>query len=193
MRTSSLYVSPSSIISDNRQSSYLSTKKKYKPVAQKVRPIVAGLPDHFRIIRCIEGDPLKDMPPLNPHPPIFKPTPRYNLECKNIIDQNHPGNFLWPQEQDLMHDFIRNQQAGFAWTENKRGRFRPNFFPLIEFPVIPHTLWVEHNIPIPPGLYEQICEMLKKKIEAGVYESLNSSYHLRWFCVAKKDAKSLRI
>ncbi|KAF8228808.1 hypothetical protein L208DRAFT_1485388 [Tricholoma matsutake] len=131
------------------------------------------------------------MPPLNPHPPIFEPTPRYNLERKSIIDRNNPGNFLWPQEQDLMHDFIRNQQVGFAWTKNKQGRFQPNFFPPIEFPVIPHTPWVKHNIPIPPGLYEQICEMLKKKIEAGVYESSNLSYRSRWFCIAKKDAKSL--
>ncbi|KAF8226199.1 hypothetical protein L208DRAFT_1502036, partial [Tricholoma matsutake] len=49
------------------------------------------------------------------------------------------------------------------------------------------------NIPIPPGLYEQICEMLKKKIKAGVYESSNLSYRSRWFCVVKKDAKLLQI
>jgi hypothetical protein len=34
--------------------------------------------------------------------------------------------------------------------------------------------------------------MLKKKIEAGVYEPSNSSYRSRWFCVTKKDGKSLR-
>jgi hypothetical protein len=33
--------------------------------------------------------------------------------------------------------------------------------------------------------------MIKKKIEAGVYEPSNSSYRSRWFCVMKKDGKSL--
>ena len=33
--------------------------------------------------------------------------------------------------------------------------------------------------------------MLKKKIDAGVYEPLNSSYQLCWFCVMKKDSKAL--
>ena len=34
---------------------------------------------------------------------------------------------------------------------------------------------------------------MKKKIDAGVFEPSNSSYRSRWFCVAKKDGKSLRI
>jgi hypothetical protein len=34
--------------------------------------------------------------------------------------------------------------------------------------------------------------MIKKKIEAGVYEPSNSSYRSCWFCVTKKDGKSLR-
>jgi len=35
--------------------------------------------------------------------------------------------------------------------------------------------------------------MIKRKIDAGVYEPFNSSYQSRWFCVIKKDRKSLRI
>jgi len=35
--------------------------------------------------------------------------------------------------------------------------------------------------------------MIKRKIDAGVYEPSNSSYQSRWFCVIKKDGKSLRI
>ena len=34
---------------------------------------------------------------------------------------------------------------------------------------------------------------MKRKIEAGVYEPSNASYRSRWFCVVKKDGKSLRI
>ena len=35
------------------------TKKKYKPVAKKVKPVIANLPGQYRIIRVIQGDPLK--------------------------------------------------------------------------------------------------------------------------------------
>src|SRR5882762_8536895 len=42
------------------------TKKKYKPVAQKVRPITTSLPERFRIIRKIRGDPLASISELSP-------------------------------------------------------------------------------------------------------------------------------
>lgn len=48
--------------------SVLATKK-YKPVTLKVKPLLGDLPDKFRIVRDIKGDPLVGMPELNPHPP----------------------------------------------------------------------------------------------------------------------------
>jgi hypothetical protein len=51
--------------------------------------------------------------------------------------------------------------------------------------------WVQCNILIPPGIFEEVCEMIKKKIEAGVYGPSKLSYRSRWFCVTKKDGKSL--
>ncbi|KAG5730113.1 hypothetical protein E4T56_gene1873 [Termitomyces sp. T112] len=68
--------------------------KKYKPVARKVKPVLGTSPEEFRIARCITGDPLADMPQLDPNPPDFKPTGRYTAECKEIIDQAHGGGFL---------------------------------------------------------------------------------------------------
>src|SRR6202789_1576358 len=193
MLSSSIY-SPSNIsTSDSIYPTLAASKKKHKPVAQKIRPVVADLPNQFCIIRKITGNPLVDMPNLNPRPPPFSPTPRYSLQHKAIIDKNHPGDFLWPKERLLMHDFIRNHDTGFAWTDNERGSFRPDFFPPLEFPIIPHTPWVERNIPIPPGIYEEVCDIIKKKLEAGVYEHSNSSYRSRWFGVVKKDGKALRL
>ena len=46
---------------------------------------------------------------------------------------------------------------------------------------------------MPPGLYPEVCRIIKSKLEAGVYELLNSSYRSRWFCVLKKDGKSLTL
>ena len=82
---------------------------------------------------------------------------------------------------------------GFAWTDAERSHFREDFFPPVDIPVVPHTPWVQRNIPIPPGIYKEVCALIKKKIDAGVFEPSNSSYRSRWFCVVKKDGKSLRI
>jgi hypothetical protein len=38
--------------------------KKYKPVARKIRPVATELPERYRIVRNIKGDPLKDLPAL---------------------------------------------------------------------------------------------------------------------------------
>jgi hypothetical protein len=83
---------------DSTYPMFVATKKKYKPIAQKVRPVIAKLPDHFRIIRNIVSNPLANMPKLNPHPSPFAPSPHYSLERKAIVDKNHPGDFLWPEE-----------------------------------------------------------------------------------------------
>ncbi|ETW82378.1 hypothetical protein HETIRDRAFT_314923, partial [Heterobasidion irregulare TC 32-1] len=41
-------------------------------------------------------------------------------------------------------------------------------------------------MPIPPGIYDEVCRLIKTKIAAGVYEPSNSSYRSRWFTVVKK-------
>src|SRR3984957_12396814 len=92
-----------------------------------------------------------------------------------------------------MHDFMRRQDRGFAWNDSQRGRFRTDFFPPVEFPLVPHVPWIQKNIPIPPGLYDEVCALIIRKMDAGVYEPSNSSYRSRWFCVVKKGGKSLRI
>ena len=68
--------------------------KKYKPVAQKVRPIIGNLPSRFRIVRNIIGDPLTDLPRLSPLPPRFRLTGRYSEERKQIVDKIHDDEFL---------------------------------------------------------------------------------------------------
>ena len=196
------FLDPLSVLAPSRTGSVASvptftatkkpTKKKYKPVALKVRPVLGELPDKFRIIRNIIGDPLKDLPILDPNPPLFKPCGRYTQERKELFDKNNAG-FLLPAERELLHDFMRLHQDAFAWNDTERGHFREDFFPPVDIPVVPHKPWVQRNIPIPPGLFEEVCKVLQRKIAAGVFEPSNSSYRSRWFCVVKKDGTSLRI
>ena len=151
-------------------------KRKYKPVALKTRPVITSLPERFRIIRDIRGDPLASIPALSPVPPPFVPTGRYTDERHDIIDSVHPAGFLWPSERALMHHFMCLQNEGFAWDDSERGRFRDDFFPPVEVPIVDHKPWVLRNIPIPPGIYHEVCALIRRKIAAGVYEPSNSSY-----------------
>jgi hypothetical protein len=69
---------------------------------------------------------------------------------------------------------------------------KKEYFSDYIMPIIPHTPWEFKNIPIPPRIRNKVIEMLKSKIEAGVYEPSQSSYRGWWFCVLKKNG-TLRI
>ena len=166
---------------------------KYKPVALKVRPVFDALPEGYRIERNITGDPLEGMTEFSPHPKEFVPTGRYTQERKEHMDKVHGGEFLQGDERALVHNILMEFNGAFAWDDSECGSFKTEFFPPIVMPVVPHTPWVLKNIPIPPGIYDEVCKIIKKKIDAGVYEPSNSAYRSRWFCVIKKDGKSLRL
>jgi len=95
-------------------------KKKYKPVALKVKPVITELPEQYQIHRHIKGDPLQGIPTLNLTPPPFTPTGRYTLERRDKVDRNH-GDFLWDEECALMHNFMCQQNRAFAWNDTEKG------------------------------------------------------------------------
>jgi hypothetical protein len=84
---------------------------------------------------------------------------------------------------------MMEQEKAFTWDNSKRGSFKAEFFPPIEILTVAHEPWIQKNIPIPPGIYDEVCEMICTKIHAGVYEPSNSSYQSQWFCVTKKDGQ----
>ena len=162
---------------------------KYKPVAKKVKSVSVTLPEEFHMTQKIVGDPLVDMPSLSPHPPNFTPTGCYDEAARDIIDANHPGSFLLPEERKLLHHFMMVFERGFAWDESQKGSFCEDFFPLIKIPVIPHVPWVLCNIPILPGIYNNVVKIIRDKITTSTYEPSSSSYRSRWFTVLKKNGK----
>ncbi|KAJ3552416.1 hypothetical protein NP233_g12890 [Leucocoprinus birnbaumii] len=153
--------------------------KKYKPVALKVKPVLGELPERFRIVRDIKGNPLVNLPELPVRPPEFEPEGRYTLKRKEKLDLVHSEDFLWPEERKVMHWLIAKQNQAFAWDDTERGKFKEEYFPPVDIPTVPHTPWVERSFRIPPGIYDEVCKIIKRKIDAGVYEPLNSSYRSR--------------
>ena len=122
-------LSTCTISSNDAPLATFAAKKKYKPVARKVRPILDTLPLRFRIERNIIGDPLADLPTLSPHPPPFTLCGRYTEERRAKMDDLHSTDFLWPTERELLHHFVSLQNKGFAWDDSERGHFREDFFP----------------------------------------------------------------
>ena len=157
-----------------------------------MKPIATSLPEEFRIVRKIPGDPLAEMPELPTNPPEFTPGKRYTQERMEKMQVND-DQFLWPEEEKLVHWLIKAQEQGFAWTEDEKGKFSEEYFEPVVIPTVEHIPWVLKNIPILKGIYNQVIEVIKDKIRAGVYEPSNSSYRSRWFCVLKKDKKALRL
>ena len=166
-------------------------KKKYKPVALKTHPVFSMLPSKFCIERNIIGDPLTNIPTIPPILPPFSPRGCYTEERWNKTDNLHPPGFLWPIKCDLLHHFMSLQNKGFAWDDSECGHFCEDFFPPVEIPIIAHTPWVQRNILIPPGIYNQVCKIIRTKMDTGVYERSNSLYCSRWFCIAKKEADTI--
>jgi hypothetical protein len=133
---------------------FLSAKKKYQSIDEKVHPAIGNLPNKFRIERDIISNPLDDLPVLDPDSPPFITTDFYTLAQQPQPNPNYPGSFWWPAEKDLMHCFMLAYALGFTWSKGKLGSFRFDFFLLIDFPITPHTPWVEHIFPPFPRYYQ---------------------------------------
>ena len=83
-------------------------------------------------------------------------------------------------------------ESGLAWTEDEKGRFCNNYFTPVKIPAIEHVPWIHKNIPIPYRILDDVIQIFKDKLAAGVYEPSDASYRSRFFCVKKKNG-SLRL
>ena len=163
----------------------------YKKAAKKVHPVAASLPEDFRITRQRPEDPIISLPRLPTNPPYFIPGLRLTQERLDAMNINK-YKFLWPEEERLAQHVLKTNEHALAWTEAERGRFRDDYLAPVKIPTIAHTPWVHKNIPIPTGIMDEVIDLFKWKVAAGVYEPSDASYRSRWFCVKKKNG-SLRI
>ena len=163
----------------------------YKKVANKTRPVATTLPENFRILRREHPDPLRALVPLPTHPPPFTPTGRITRDRREQMPIDR--GFLLPEEVKLVEWIVCEHESAFAWTDEERGAFDPEYFAPIEIPHIAHIPWVLRQGPIPRGILDDVTKIIENKWRSGVYEPSSSSYNSRWFCVFKKDGKSLRL
>src|SRR5882724_11658259 len=130
------------------------------------------LPEQHCILHCIPSDPLISLPVFPKHPPDFIPSENFTEERRDKMKINLLG-FLWLEEEKLVLLLIKAQEV-IAWDPTKCGNFRKHYFEPIIIPTVPHMPWVKHNIPIPPGIYDEVIRIIKEKIKIGIYERSNS-------------------
>jgi hypothetical protein len=163
----------------------------YKRVDKKIKPVSTTFSPDYEIRRTIPEDPLKTLQELPTHPPDFQPSQRLTKECLELLELNNQGYLSAEEEKLFAHIMYLNQEA-LAFEDAEHGTFKDSYFSPYKIPMVPHTPWEYKNMPIPPGLLTKVIEVLKLKMDAGVYEPCQSSYRSRWFCVLKKNGK-LRI
>lgn len=96
---------------------FISSKKKYKSVATKTRPVKAMLSEEFCIQHNIPGDPINTLPELHPIPPSFSSIGCYMHEQCNLFQQAHDSDFLLSTEKDLLNYFMTIHRHVFAWED----------------------------------------------------------------------------
>jgi len=176
----------STIVENFKDNMELKAFTAYKRVAQKVHPVSGTFPQEARVYRQFPHNPLDTLQPLPTKPPEFRPTERMTSEHMDSLNVNGVG-FLSEEEEKLFKHILVTNEATFPFEEKDRGILRRDYFSDYIMPTVPHTPWEYKNIPIPPGIRDKVIEMLKSKVDAGVYEASQSSYRCRWFCVAKKN------
>ncbi|KIY44935.1 hypothetical protein FISHEDRAFT_9230, partial [Fistulina hepatica ATCC 64428] len=141
----------------------------YKPVAKRTIPVSGTMPPGISVKRTMPEDPLITLPHITANPPEFEPTAKLTRECMDSIKINESG-FLWPEEVKLFQHILKLNEATLAFEESDRGTLKESYFSPYIYPLILHTPWEYKNIPIPPGIASKVAELLRSKIEAGVYE-----------------------
>ena len=165
---------------------------KYKGVDKKVKPVNQPMPQDIN--PPLERPPLSRDPyhtPLTPHPPEFMETGRITEERLTQVNFG-PNGWLWKEELKLMKHVIKLREKAIAFCEEERGILKHSYGKPYRIPVVEHEPWQQKPIPIPKPIKPDFVELVRKRIQTGLYEQSTSSYSSPVFCVLKQNGK-LRI
>ena len=164
---------------------------RYKKVEDWIQPVPATMPEDIKVQCTFPRSPLNNLPALPKHAPEFIPTEKLSSEQMEKLNiDNNPH--MTEEEQHLLRHVLAINERSIAFTEDERGTFQQDYFTDYKIPVVAHTPWMDRNIPLPLAQHEEIIQLLKEKMETGVYEKAQSSYRSWWFRIQKKGG-GLRI
>lgn len=125
----------------------------------------------------ISRRPLAMLPLLSAWPLTFTPTKKLtqeNIEALGILYSE----FLWMEEKNLVLHCLANNEKALAWDELEKGKIREDYFEPVKIPTIEHTPWAKCNIPIPPGITDNVMAIICNKVASGIYEPSISLFRL---------------
>ena len=172
---------------EKSKSSPLSTKRKYKPVHRKVRPVPTYMPNP-------EAQQFLDIPAPVPtilptHPPDYRTLhfgSRVSRERLELMLGKIEPNTLTAEEINLLVFVVTKCEMAFAFVYAEKGTFSRQYYPDYKIPTIEHMPWQENPLLIPLAILNDVRKVIKEQEEAGRFEPTTSSYCSSMFAVAKK-------
>ena len=176
---------------------------KYKKVGKKVKPVDLGSSDGS----MPAGDPLWREKAIARERPKLDPTDKFAPWLYPKFSKLQKGTRLTPErltklrvgpnltvnERLMLVEMLFNREAAIAWTFEEMGLVTEAVAPPQEIRTIEHTAWQCKGFNIPKALNQQVIEMLKDRIQKGVYEYCHGPYRNPWFLVEKSEPGKYRI
>ncbi len=172
----------------------LVSKKKYKPVHRKHRPVPTYMPNpevqYFREIPT----PIPISLPLEPidyHRLSFGS--RVMLERLELMLEKIKPGILSKEEIDLLAFVVVQHESAFAFDYAEKGSFSQEYYPDYEIPTIEHVPWQSKLITIPAAIVDDVRREIISNEALGQFEPTTSSYRSSLFAVAKKPGSVLPV
>ena len=148
-------LSPShvSALLDTYSFDFTSHSLAYKPVAKKVRPVLAPLKEEYHVLHRLPDNLVAGLITLPTNPLDFVPRQRFTQERTDALNLDL-AQWLWPEKVKLVWWMVLNHETPFAWTATERGQLDDQYFPPVKIPTVSHTPWILRNIPIPPSSWD---------------------------------------
>jgi hypothetical protein len=99
------------------------------------------------------------------------------------------GEELTPQEKELLFACLQNREMALAWNMSEIGRIRKEVTPPLKIDTVDHEPWQAASFPVPKALKQEINDMLRDRLRAGILEPCQGPYRNPWFIVEKKNGK----
>jgi hypothetical protein len=97
--------------------------------------------------------------------------------------------FSLPEEEKLFkHIMVLNEQA-IAFEDAERGTLKDSYFSPYIIPTVPHIPWEYKNIPIAPGLREQVMECAQVKNRSWRLRTESIILSISVVCSTEKEWK----
>jgi hypothetical protein len=105
------------------------------------------------------------------------------------IERLQIGDDLLPNERELLLEILQRREEAIAWNWTEVRQISEEVAPPQRIRTVEHKAWQSPSFPIPKALNETVIEMLKDRINQGVFEPCNGPYRNPWFLVKKKSGK----